>query len=64
MMHTPEEVKIIREFVEKSDEKLSIEDLAKFINENIGVSWNTRDQQTRDYIQKFINMKNKKRKLN
>jgi menaquinone-dependent protoporphyrinogen IX oxidase len=63
-MHTPEEVKIIREFVEKSDEKLSIEDLAKFINENIGVSWNTRDQQTRDYIQKFINMKNKKRKLN
>jgi hypothetical protein len=63
MYHTQEEELKIIEFVQQCETEVTIDTVRDFILKTFGTRWNTSDEQTVKYIQKFIKSKDKKRKL-
>lgn len=60
--HSHREIERIREFVVNSDTVLTVDGLAKFIEEAFDIKWNTNDPRTREYLTEIMYIKTKKRR--
>jgi hypothetical protein len=62
--HTPGELIVIESFVRESRCQVTVDELGKFIHENLGQLWNTRDETTHKYLQSLIDYAFKRRNTN
>lgn len=54
MEHNKEEIRIINKFIKNYNGTMTIYVLRDFIKDNLGITWNTADKQTKAYLEKLI----------